>query len=529
MSELSSRSLTQALSEFVPRHWDNSSRRGSAEYIYPEEEIDQVSNILSVLDEEHRRWTHVPRLYIVLRRVGLTDFLNNFLQAGLNDYCFPFSESGLRHVLQSHHADAFLRVQSCVLSRHFQLERFKKNEHVYFATEEEIPFRQVGWLGSGGFSEVQKVVSTVDFKTYARKMIKRASLEGKIRHGWSDFERELNTLKKVKHYHTVQLVGSYTDPRFAAFIMSPVADCSLDQFMSFHTINDEKLSLIQGFFGCLMAALSYLHDQNIRHKDIKPKNILIKGGKALFTDFGLSLDCTDLTRSTTEGPTARTLRYCAPEVASSSPRNKSSDVWSLGCVFLEMMTMLKEKSVEDLRTFLEENGMESSLFWDNQPGVAQWIMLLRETPRGEMDNTPLIWIERMLSWDRMARPTGESLLAHIVPYGAASGQPGKFCGACCRFEYDITAPPVLSDGTMRQSREPPVGEGVVIRSVEVSVAPKLELSDITMRPSTSLSIPSLVLSNLDSTSQSMMDISIPESPTMKEPSISAPGECNRDA
>ncbi|KEF53894.1 uncharacterized protein A1O9_10296, partial [Exophiala aquamarina CBS 119918] len=80
------------------------------------------------------------------------------------------------------------------------------------------------------------------------------------------------------------------------------------------------------FFRCLTTALSYLYNQNIRHKDIKPKNILVKSSKALFIDFRLSLDYTDLTRSTTKGLTARILRYYAPKVASSSPRNKSSNV-----------------------------------------------------------------------------------------------------------------------------------------------------------------------------------------------------------
>jgi serine/threonine protein kinase len=85
----------------------------------------------------------------------------------------------------------------------------------------------------------------------------------------------------------------------------------------------------------------YLHENRIRHKDIKPQNVLVKGYQVFLTDFGISLDWSELNQSTTSGPAIRTLHYCAPEVADFMPRNSLSDVWSLGCVFLEIWTALK--------------------------------------------------------------------------------------------------------------------------------------------------------------------------------------------
>jgi len=52
--------------------------------------------------------------------------------------------------------------------------------------------------------------------------------------------------------------------------MSPVADQNLKQFLDLD-LSPENCSFLRTFFGCLTAALVYLHENRIRHKDIKPQ------------------------------------------------------------------------------------------------------------------------------------------------------------------------------------------------------------------------------------------------------------------
>lgn len=120
--------------------------------------------------------------------------------------------------------------------------------------------------------------------------------------------------------------------------MVPIAECDLHTFLERDTLKPADFECIRQSFGCLCAAIIYLQEQCIRHKDIKPQNILVYGSKVYITDFGLARDWTGKSKSITTGVVdGLTHEYAAPEVLEAEPRGSSSDVWSLGCVFLDMV------------------------------------------------------------------------------------------------------------------------------------------------------------------------------------------------
>lgn len=245
----------------------------------------------------------------------------------------------------------------------------------------------------------------------------------------------MSALKRLSHRHLVRVVGSYTDQKSVAFLMEPVAECNLMTYLSqppSHLFN--QLPSLRTYYGCLASAVAYLHQQKIRHCDLKPDNILLKAGALYLADFGAALDWSRKERSTTfSNAVPRTARYMAPEVAKDAPRNSASDMWSLGITYLDMTTVLRGKTIKQMHGFLQKNGNGHAHVWNNSRGAYQWFEVLRQSEAGpESDNEPLSWIKELLHADPLHRPRARTLLRQILESTAR----GSFCGFCCGEEDD---------------------------------------------------------------------------------------------
>ncbi len=86
-------------------------------------------------------------------------------------------------------------------------------------------------------------------------------------------------------------------------------------------------------------ALEYAHQQGVVHRDIKPENILLMGGHAVLTDFGIALALgEDTERLTSTGFSLGTPAYMSPEqVSAERTIDGRSDIYSWGCVLYEML------------------------------------------------------------------------------------------------------------------------------------------------------------------------------------------------
>lgn len=282
-------------------------------------------------------------------------------------------------------------------------------------------------------SVVDRVVSKATGKVYARKRINRAKLFGHDKQAQRTYENELKVLHKiVENDHLIKVRGTYTDKKYLVMLLEPVADENLKQYMNKGPLTSTvEQTRLRTYFGCLAHTIRFLHDSSIEtlHKDIKPENILLKDGYLILTDFGTAFDWSKTGQSMTRSNIGdhRTPRYQSPEVATSSEFHRSSDIWSLGVVFLEMVTVLRGKYIAELDTFLQNNGNRHTEIHLNLDAAMNWFEQLQVYESGSpIDNEPLSWIKRMLNRVQSNRPTAAALFQDIAAFND-----GMFCGNCC--------------------------------------------------------------------------------------------------
>lgn len=124
------------------------------------------------------------------------------------------------------------------------------------------------------------------------------------------------------------------------------------------------------------------HEKKMNHMDIKPPNILVRRTpdkdllwRVYLTDFGISLFWAD-DPGVTIGPGAKIPFYCAPEVAQHEPARRSADIFSLGGVFLEILTVYSNSTIEDLHQWI------AGPYWKAivpAPGIYTLELSLKET------------------------------------------------------------------------------------------------------------------------------------------------------
>src|SRR5258705_8393840 len=86
--------------------------------------------------------------------------------------------------------------------------------------------------------------------------------------------------------------------------------------------------------------LAYAHDHDVVHRDIKPENIMMSGGHAIVTDFGIAraVSAAGGDKLTQTGLAIGTPAYMPPEQASGSGLvDRRSDIYSLACVLYETL------------------------------------------------------------------------------------------------------------------------------------------------------------------------------------------------
>ncbi|EYU17550.1 hypothetical protein MIMGU_mgv1a004130mg [Erythranthe guttata] len=166
----------------------------------------------------------------------------------------------------------------------------------------------------------------------AVKVFKTEGLNGEMQ---QEFTQEVYILRKVRHKNVIQFIGACTRPPLL---------CIVTEFMSGGSVYDFlhkkkgifKLPAILKVAVDVSKGMSYLHENNIIHRDLKAANLLMDENEVVkIADFGIArvqLQSGIMTAET------GTYRWMAPEVIEHKPYNHKADVFSFGVVLWELLT-----------------------------------------------------------------------------------------------------------------------------------------------------------------------------------------------
>jgi serine/threonine protein kinase len=265
-----------------------------------------------------------------------------------------------------------------------QLNHYDRN------SEKKDPYHSLRFLGKGSYGVVDEVQSSINGSVYARKTFFLTTRHPEREMLIEKIKQEARITHQLQHRHIAKVIETYQWRQNFGIIILPVADTDLSILLdSLDSLEDQDYNRVDtldkmvGWCGCIIDALAYVHRNMVRHKDIKPSNILIRGQNIFLTDFGLALDMKDEASSGTASTDGLGNRlYRAPEVAKDSTRRgRSAGIFSLGCILLEVATVLGCETGSRTR-FKEhrKNPINNTTCYSDCPeAILQWILFIWST------------------------------------------------------------------------------------------------------------------------------------------------------
>jgi serine/threonine protein kinase len=281
-------------------------------------------------------------------------------------------------------------------------------------------YQRLEKLGEGTYGVVYKAIDKRTGELVALKCVRLDQEEEGIP---PTSIREISILKELHHPNVVSL-REVINSQGKLVLVFEFMDYDLRKFVDMQKAALPE-NLVKSYAYQMLAGLCYCHCHRVIHRDLKPHNLLINQvGYIKLADFGLARAFTIPLRNYTHEVV--TLWYRAPEVLLGSKfYSIPIDVWSTGCIIVEMMTRRHlfpgDSEIDELFSIFRVLGTPTE---ETFPGVTQLPAFSDTFPKWAGKNLAdilvgiepagVVLIRQMLRYDPATRISAKAALGH--PY-----------------------------------------------------------------------------------------------------------------
>lgn len=426
------------------------------------------------------------KLFLILTDLGVPDQIFGVIDDSWGDEDLPIPIEAIDNLRLTPQRDEALEQRFWEIQFTYLLRPLSKGTHLEYAKEEAVPLDVVEKRAAVGHTSTSFDKVSLPGHTenvFLRKRIILGNGPGETSH--EEFLTSLDRMKTTQHKHVVSLWASYVHHHIGYLVLTPVEDGTIRTLIAAFPSNikampkQERRTLFLIWLHCLADALAHLHSRGISHGTLRPSSV----GLSLDNKIVISPNGSYQDRDIPRGFDKETYDFSAPEqldrsagsvtrvltarvpnatgslrsgsfssvqpsfndassiytnsttsnhsFTSNSSRGDTpaSDVFSLGCIFLEILTQLLKRTSKNFashrsaknKTPGRGGGLPDSSYHKNLGQVESWMATLaKDASKKEKDDKlfrgikPILEVVTlMISTDLHMRPTALSVRTKI--------------------------------------------------------------------------------------------------------------------
>ena len=212
-------------------------------------------------------------------------------------------------------------------------------------------------LGTGQFGSVYRIddIDVTQINDFQKiKVLKFISIDDVMLDETIDAVKEAHLLSKLNCPFILSFHDSFIEDSMFCIVTEYCEGGDLAMLIKHKRQSQQQINIttVLDWFLQLVIALNYIHQKKIIHRDLKTRNVFLQRNRIKLGDFGISR----MMRSYSDYAStfAGTPYYMSPEVLKQDGYNFKSDVWSLGCIFYELLMLNRPFTAKSIMSLLYE-------------------------------------------------------------------------------------------------------------------------------------------------------------------------------